>query len=153
MEDNKFEKMADLHDEIISDDKIDIINNLCERWHGLGIGLWEDEFDAEEFKSLLRDTIPVLYDFAFGVMPIEFVGLLLEIKQFQQSPQIDDDSGVAIHIARYLCDTSCYCNVDEEENEENNETRLLVEVWGNTAPHKLYVDALDFTELASDIDL
>ncbi len=152
MED-KFEQMAELHDQIITAEKIEMVDDLTGRWHSLGIGLWEDEFDVEEFKTLLRDTVPILCEFAYSVMPIEFVGLLLEIKQFQQSPQIDDDSGVAIHIARYLCDTSCYCNVDEEENEENNETRLLVEVWGNTSPHKIYMDALDFTELASDIDL
>ena len=152
MED-KFEQMAELHDQIITAEKVEIIDNLRRRWHSLCIGLWEDEFDVEQFKSLLSDTIPVLYDFAYSVMPIEFVGLLLEIKQFQQSPQIDDDSGVAIHIARYICDTSCYCNVDEEENEDTNEKKLLIEVWGNTAPHKLYMDALDFTELASDIDL
>ena len=152
MED-KFEQMAELHDQIITAEKIEMVDDLTERWHSLSIGLWEDEFDMEEFKALLHDTIPALYDFAYGVMPIEFVGLLLKIKQFQQSPQIDDDSGVAIHIARYICDTSCYCNVDEEETEETNEKRLLVEVWGNTAPHKLYMDALDFTELASDIDL
>ena len=152
MED-KFEQMAELHDQIITAEKIAMVDDLTDRWHSLGIGLWEDEFDMEEFKDLLNDTIPVLYDFAFGVMPIEFVGLLLEIKHFQQSPQIDDDSGVAIHIARYICDTSCYCNVDDEENEDTNEKKLLIEVWGNTAPHKLYMDALDFTELASDIDL
>ena len=152
MED-KFEQMAELHDQIITAEKVEMVDDLAERWHSLGIGLWEDEFDVEQFKSLLSDTIPVLYDFAYSVMPIEFVGLLLEIKQFQQSPQIDDDSGVAIHIVRYICDTSCYCNVDEEENEDTNEKKLLIEVWGNTAPHKLYMDALDFTELASDIDL
>ena len=142
MED-KFEQMAELHDQIITAEKVEIVDDLTERWHSLGIGLWEDEFDVEQFKALLRDTVPILHEFAYSVMPIELVGLLLQIKQFQQSPQIDDDSGVAIHIARYICDTSCYCNVDEEENEETNEKRLLVEVWGNTAPHRLYMDALE----------
>ena len=152
MED-KFEKMAQLHDEIISEDKIDIINSLCERWHGIGIGLWEDEFDVEQFKALLRDTVPILHEFVYSVMPIELVGLLLEIKQFRECPQIDEDSGLAIHIARYLCDTKCFCNVDYEESDDSNEERFLVEVWGNTAPHKIYIDSLDFSELKNDIDL
>ena len=152
MED-KFEQMAELHDQIITAEKVEMIDNLRGRWHSLSIGLWEDEFDVEQFKSLLRDTVPILHEFAYSVMPIELVSLLLEIKQFQESPQIDEDSGLAIHIARYLCDTKCFCNVDYEESDDSNEERFLVEVWGNTAPHKLYIDALDFAELASDIDL
>ena len=126
---------------------------MCERWHSLGIGLWEDEFDVEQFKSLLRDTVPILHEFAYSIMPIELVSLLLEIKQFQECPQIDEDSGLAIHIARYLCDTKCFCNVDYEESENTGEERFLVEVWGNTAPHKIYIDTLDFSELKNDIDL
>lgn len=111
MED-KFEQMAELHDQIITAEKVEMIDNLRGRWHSLNIGLWEDEFDVEQFKSLLRDTVPILHEFAYSVMPIELVSLLLEIKQFQECPQIDEDSGLAIHIARYLCDTKCFCNVD-----------------------------------------
>ena len=152
MED-KFEQMAELHDQIITAEKVEIIDNLRRRWHSLGIDLWEDEFDVEQFKSLLRDTVPILHEFAYSIMPIELVSLLLEIKQFQECPQIDEDSGLAIHIARYLCDTKCFCNVDSEESDNSNEERFLVEVWGNTAPHTIYIDTLDFSELKNDIDL
>ena len=152
MED-KFEQMAELHDQIITADKVEMFDDLSERWHTLGIGLWEDEFDVEQFKTLLKDTVPILHEFAYSVMPIELVSLLLEIKQFQECPQIDEDSGLAIHIARYLCDTKCFCNVDYEESENTGEERFLVEVWGNTAPHKIYIDTLDFSELKNDIDL
>ena len=152
MED-KFEQMAELHDQIITAEKIEMVDDLMGRWHSLGIGLWEDEFDVEQFKSLLRDTVPILHEFAYSIMPIELVSLLLEIKQFQECPQIDEDSGLAIHIARYLCDTECFCNVDYEESDDSNEERFLVVVWGNTAPHKIYIDSLDFSELKNDIDL
>lgn len=153
MENNKFERMSKFHDEIVSEEKCAIINDLSNRWHDMGIGLWEDEFDIDEFKLLLVETIPLLREFVFDVMPIEIVNLLIQIKQFQQSPQIDVNSGIAIHIARYLCDTYCYCNIDEEENEENHEKRIFLAVWGKTAMHNLYIDALDFEDLMSDIDL
>ena len=152
MED-KFEQMAELHDQIITADKVEMIDDLSERWHTLGIGLWEDEFDVEQFKTLLKDTVPIIHEFAYSVMPIELVSLLLEIKQFQEFPQIDEASRVAIHIARYLCDTRCFCTVDYEDSGDSNEERFLVEVWGNTAPHKIYIDTLDFSELKNDIDL
>ena len=153
MENNKFEQMSEFHDEIISEEKCSIINDLSNRWHDLSTGLWEDEFDIDEFKSLLAETILVLHEFVCDVMPIEIVNLLLQIKQFQQSPQIDDDSGVAIYIARYLCETEYYCNIDEEEDEGTQETRIFLEIWGKTTPHNLYIDALDFDELIGDIDL
>ena len=150
---NKFEQMAELHDQIITAEKIEMVEDLMERWHSLGIGLWEDEFDVEQFKALLRDTVPILHEFAYSIMPIELVSLLLEIKQFQECPQIDEDSGLAIHIARYLCDTKSFCNVDCEESDDSGEERFLVEVWGNTELHKIYIDSLDFSELKNDIDL
>ena len=69
-----------------------------------------DEFDFDEFKCLLKDTVPVLAEYVSMVVPIEVVSLLLAIKEFQNCPEIDQESGVAIRIASDLCDAENFCS-------------------------------------------
>jgi hypothetical protein len=156
-EKSMYEKMMDIHDEMFSDETKMTVDGLSERWHLLGNQLWEDEFDVDEFKALVKETVPFIAEYANAVMPIEIANLLLEIKHFQGCPQINEDSGVAIHIAAYLCSLNMFllsadC-IDEEEDEETKEKRLFLTIGGNTERFDLYIDDLDFSDLKADLDL
>ena len=67
----------------ISEENTSFIDSLTQRWITMGQGLWEDEFDFDEFKCLLKDTVPVLAEYVNMVVPIQVVSLLLAINEFQ----------------------------------------------------------------------
>ena len=131
----------------ISEENTSWIESLAQRWITMGQGLWEDEFNLDEFKCLLRDTVPVLSEYVNMVVPIQVVSLLLAINEFQNCPEIDQESGVAIRIASDLCDAENFCNINYDEDK-----RMYISVCGNNDDFDIYMDDLDFSELISDLD-
>lgn len=131
----------------ISEENTSFIESLAQRWITMGQGLWEDEFNLDEFKCLLRDTVPVLSEYVNMVVPIQVVSLLLAINEFQNCPEIDQESGVAIRIASDLCDAENFCNINYDEDR-----RMYISVCGNNDDFDIYMDDLDFSELISDLD-
>ena len=105
------------------------------------------EFDFDEFKCLLRDTVPVLSEYVNMVVPIEVVSLMLAINEFQNCPEIDQESGVAIRIASDLCDAENFCNINYDEDR-----RMYISVCGNNDDFDIYIDDLDFSDLLSDLN-
>ena len=131
----------------ISEENTSFIESLAQRWITMGQGLWEDVFNFDEFKCLLRDTVPVLAEYVNMVVPIQVVSLLLAINEFQNCPEIDQESGVAIRIASDLCDAENFCNINYDEDR-----RMYISVCGNNDDFDIYMDDLDFSELISDLD-
>ena len=131
----------------ISEENTSFIESLAQRWITMGQGLWEDEFNLDEFKCLLRDTVPVLSEYVNMVVPIQVVSLLLAINEFQNCPEIDQESGAAIRIASDLCDAENFCNINYDEDR-----RMYISVCGNNDDFDIYMDDLDFSELISDLD-
>ena len=131
----------------ISEENTSFIESLAQRWITMGQGLWEDEFNLDEFKCLLRDTVPALAEYVNMVVPIQVVSLLLVINEFQNCPEIDQESGVAIRIASDLCDAENFCNINYDEDR-----RMYISVCGNNDDFDIYMDDLDFSELISDLD-
>ena len=131
----------------ISEENTSFIESLAQRWITMGQGLWEDEFNLDEFKCLLRDTVPALAEYVNMVVPIQVVSLLLVINEFQNCPEIDQESGVAIRIASDLCDAENFCNINYDEDR-----RMYISVCGNNDDFDIYIDDLDFSELISDLD-
>ena len=131
----------------ISEENTSFIESLAQRWITMGQGLWEDEFNLDEFKCLLRDTVPVLSEYVNMVVPIQVVSLLLAINEFQNCPEIDQESGVAIRIASDLCDAENFCNINYDEDR-----RMYISVCGNNDDFDIYMDDLDFSDLLSDLN-
>ena len=131
----------------ISKENTSFIESLTQRWITMGRGLWEDEFNLDEFKCLLRDTVPVLSEYVNMVVPIQVVSLLLAINEFQYCPEIDQESGVAIRIASDLCDAKNVCNINYDEDR-----RMYISVCGNNDDFDIYIDDLDFSDLLSDLN-
>lgn len=131
----------------ISKENTSFIESLSQRWITMGQGLWEDEFNLDEFKCLLRDTVPVLSEYVNMVVPIQVVSLLLAINEFQNCPEIDQESGVAIRIASDLCDAKNFCNINYDEDR-----RMYISVCGNNDDFDIYMDDLDFSDLLSDLN-
>ena len=131
----------------ISKENTSFIESLTQRWITMGQGLWEDEFNLDEFKCLLRDTVPVLAEYVNMVVPIQVVSLLLAINEFQNCPEIDQESGVAIRIASDLCDAKNFCNINYDEDR-----RMYISVCGNNDDFDIYMDDLDFSDLLSDLN-
>ena len=131
----------------ISEENTSLIESLTQRWITMGQGLWEDEFNLDEFKCLLRDTVPVLAEYVNMVVPIQVVSLLLAINEFQNCPEIDQESGAAIRVALGLCDAANFCNINYDEDR-----RMYISVCGNNDDFDIYMDDLDFSELISDLD-
>ena len=131
----------------ISEENTSFIESLAQRWITMGQGLWEDEFNLDEFKCLLRDTVPVLAEYVNMVVPIQVVSLLLAINEFQNCPEIDQESGVAIRIASDLCDAKNFCNINYDEDR-----RMYISVCGNNDDFDIYMDDLDFSDLLSDLN-
>lgn len=131
----------------ISKENTSFIESLTQRWITMGQGLWEDEFNLDEFKCLLRDTVPVLSEYVNMVVPIQVVSLLLAINEFQNCPEIDQESGVAIRIASDLCDAKNVCNINYDEDR-----RMYISVCGNNDDFDIYIDDLDFSDLLSDLN-
>lgn len=131
----------------ISKENTSFIESLSQRWITMGQGLWEDEFNLDEFKYLLRDTVPVLSEYVNMVVPIQVVSLLLAINEFQNCPEIDQESGVAIRIASDLCDAENFCNINYDEDR-----RMYISVCGNNDDFDIYMDDLDFSDLLSDLN-
>ena len=67
----------------ISEENTSLIESLTQCWKTMGQRLWEDVFNFDEFKCLLRDTVPVLAEYVNMVVPIQVVSLLLAINEFQ----------------------------------------------------------------------
>jgi len=130
----------------ISEENTSFIDSLTQRWKTMGHSLWEDEFNLDEFKCLLRDTVPVLAEYVNMVVPIQVVSLLLAINEFQNCPEIDQESGVAIRIASDLCDAENFCNINYDEDR-----RMYISVCGNNDDFDIYMDDLDFSDLLSDL--
>lgn len=131
----------------ISKENTSFIESLTQRWITMGQGLWEDEFNLDEFKCLLRDTVPVLSEYVNMVVPIQVVSLLLAINEFQNCPEIDQESRVAIRIASDLCDAENFCNINYDEDR-----RMYISVCGNNDDFDIYIDDLDFSDLLSDLN-
>lgn len=131
----------------ISEENTSFIESLTQRWITMGQGLWEDEFNLDEFKCLLRDTVPVLSEYVNMVVPIQVVSLLLAINEFQNCPEIDQESRVAIRIASDLCDAENFCNINYDEGR-----RMYISVCGNNDDFDIYIDDLDFSDLLSDLN-
>ena len=131
----------------ISEENTSFIESLTQRWNTMGQGLWEDEFNFDEFKCLLRDTVPVLAEYVNMVVPIQVVSLLLAINEFQNCPEIDQESGVAIRIASDLCDAENFCNINYDEDR-----KMYISVCGNNDDFDIYMDDLDFSDLISDLN-
>ena len=131
----------------ISEENTSFITSITQRWITMGQGLWEDEFDFDKFKCLLKDTVPVLAEYVSMVVPIEVVSLLLAIKEFQNCPEIDQESGVAIRIASDLCDAENFCNISKDTDKG-----MYISVSGNNEDFDIYMDDLDFSELLADLD-
>ena len=131
----------------ISEENTSFITSITQRWITMGQGLWEDEFDFDEFKFLLKDTVPVLAEYVSMVVPIEVVSLLLAIKEFQNCPEIDQESGVAIRIASDLCDAENFCNISKDTDKG-----MYISVCGNNDDFDIYIDDLDFSDLLSDLN-
>ena len=131
----------------ISEENTSFIESLAQRWITMGQGLWEDIFNFDEFKCLLRDTVPVLSEYVNMVVPIEVVSLMLAINEFQNCPEIDQESGVAIRIASDLCDAENFCNINYDED-----GRMYISVCGNNDDFDIYIDDLDFSDLLSDLN-
>ena len=130
----------------ISEENTSFIDRLTERWTTMAQGLWEDEFNLDEFKCLLRDTVPVLAEYVNMVVPIQVVSLLLAINDFKNCPEIDQESGVAIRITTDLCDAENFCNINYDEDK-----RMYISVCGNNDDFDIYMDDLDFSDLLSDL--
>ena len=133
----------------ISEENTSFIESLTQRWITMGQGLWEDEFDLDEFKCLLKDTAPVLLKYVSVVVPNEVVSLVLAIKEFENCPEINIESRAAIQIAQYLSDAANFCNVNVNRDADE---RIYISVFGNTESFDIYIDDLDFSELISDLD-
>ena len=133
----------------ISEENTSFIDRLTERWTTMGNGLWEDEFDFDEFKCLLKDTAPVLLKYVSVVVPNEIVSLVLAIKEFEYCPEINIESRAAIQIAQYLSDAANFCNVNVNRDADE---RIYISVFGNNKAFDIYIDDLDFGELISDLD-
>ena len=131
----------------ISEENTSLIESLTQCWKTMGQGLWEDEFNLDEFKCLLRDTVPALAEYVNMVVPIQVVSLLLVINEFQNCPEIDQESGVAIRIASDLCDAENFCNINYDEDR-----RMYISVCGNNDDFDIYIDDLDFSDLLSDLN-
>ena len=131
----------------ISEENTSWIESLTQCWKTMGQSLWEDAFNFDEFKCLLRDTVPVLAEYVNMVVPIQVVSLLLAINEFKNCPEIDQESGVAIRIASDLCDAENFCNINYDEDK-----RMYISVCGNNEDFDIYIDDLDFSELISDLD-
>ena len=131
----------------ISEENTSFITSITQRWITMGQGLWEDEFDFDEFKCLLKDTVPVLAEYVSMVVPIEVVSLLLAIKELQNCPEIDQESGGAIRIASDLCDAENFCNISKDTDKG-----MYISVSGNNEDFDIYMDDLDFSELLADLD-
>ena len=131
----------------ISEENTSFIESLTQRWNTMGQGLWEDEFNFDEFKCLLRDTVPVLAEYVNMVVPIQVVSLLLAINEFQNCPEIDQESGVAIRIASDLCDAENFCNINYDEDR-----KMYISVCGHNDDFDIYMDDLDFSDLISDLN-
>ena len=131
----------------ISEENTSLIESLTQCWKTMGQGLWEDEFNLDEFKCLLRDTVPVLSEYVNMVVPIQVVSLLLAINEFQNCPEIDQESVVAIRIASDLCNAKNFCNINYDEGR-----RMYISVCGNNDDFDIYIDDLDFSDLLSDLN-
>ena len=131
----------------ISEENTSFIESLAQRWITMGQGLWEDEFNLDEFKCLLRDTVPALAEYVNMVVPIQVVSLLLVINEFQNCPEIDQESGAAIRIASDLCDAENFCNINYDEDR-----RKYISVCGNNDDFDIYIDDLDLSDLLSDLN-
>jgi len=131
----------------ISEENTSLIESLTQCWKTMGQRLWEDVFNFDEFKCLLRDTVPVLAEYVNMVVPIQVVSLLLAINEFQNCPEIDQESGAAIRIASDICDAENFCNINYDEDR-----RIYISVCGNNDDFDIYMDDLDFSELISDLD-
>ena len=131
----------------ISEENTSFIESLAQRWITMGQGLWEDEFNLDEFKCLLRDTVSALAEYVNMVVPIQVVSLMLAINEFQNCPEIDQESGVAIRIASDLCDAENFCNINYDEGR-----RMYISVCGNNDDFDIYIDDLDFSDLLSDLN-
>ncbi len=131
----------------ISEENTSFIDSLTKRWTTMAQGLWEDEFNFHEFKYLLRDTVRVLAEYVNMVVPIQVVSMLLAIKEFQNCPEIDQESGAAIRIASDLCEAENFCNINFDEDK-----RMYISVCGNNEDFDIYMDELDFSDLISDLD-
>ena len=134
---------------VISEENTSFIDRLTERWTTMGNGLWEDKFDFDEFKCLLKDTAPVLLKYVSVVVPNEIVSLVLAIKEFEYCPEINIESRAAIQIAQYLSDAANFCNVNVNRDADE---RIYISVFGNNKAFDIYIDDLDFSELISDLD-
>lgn len=130
----------------ISEENTSFIDSLTQRWITMGQGLWEDEFDFDEFKCLLKDTVPVLAEYVNMVVPIQVVSLLLAINEFQNCPEINQESGVAIRVALGLGNANNFCDINYDEDR-----RMYISVPGNNEDFDIYMDDLDFSELISDL--
>lgn len=133
----------------ISEENTSFIRSLAQRWITMGQGLWEDVFNFDEFKCLLRDTVPVLAEYVNMVVPIQVVSLVLAIKEFENCPEVNIESRAAIQIALYLSDAANFCNVNVNRDADE---RIYISVFGNTEFFDIYIDDLDFSELISDLD-
>lgn len=133
----------------ISEENTSFIDRLTERWTTMAQGLWEDEFNFDEFKCLLKDTAPVLLKYVSVVVPNEIVSLVLAIKEFEYCPEINIESRAAIQIAQYLSDAANFCNVNVNRDADE---RIYISVFGNNKAFDIYIDDLDFGELISDLD-
>ena len=133
----------------ISEENTSLIESLTQRWITMGQGLWEDEFNFDEFKCLLKDTAPVLLKYVSVVVPNEIVSLVLAIKEFEYCPEINIESRAAIQIAQYLSDAANFCNVNVNRDADE---RIYISVFGNNEDFDIYIDDLDFSDLLSDLN-
>ena len=131
----------------ISEENTSFIESLTQRWKTIGQSLWEDEFNFDEFKCLLMDTVPVLAEYVNMLVPIQVASLLLAINEFQNCPEIDQESGAAIRIASYLCDAENFCNINYDENR-----RMYISVCGNNDDFDIYIDELDLSAFLADLE-
>ena len=97
--------------------------------------------------AVARQYIGRQAEYVNMVVPIQVVSLLLAINEFQNCPEIDQESGAAIRISSDLCDAENFCNINYDEDR-----RMYISVCGNNDDFDIYMDDLDFSELISDLD-
>ena len=61
----------------ISEENTSLIKSLTQCWKTMGQSLWEDIFNFDEFKCLLRDTVPVLSEYVNMVVPIPLKAIII----------------------------------------------------------------------------
>lgn len=81
------------------------------------------------------------------MVPIQVVSLLLAIKEFQNCPEIDQESGVAIRVALGLGNADNFCDINYDEDR-----RMYISVPGNNKDFDIYMDQLNFSDLISDLN-